>query len=465
MENIDEKIEEIKSKKYDEEAVKESLKKVQRYLKKLAGDYKSEDSSIEEIKEEALKELQQNLFAVPNNGLKVYDLSTKYRTVKELLKMEKRDNTKFKKVLNQAKILEENNPEQPLHLSLDLEKLKLTLVRNVIRSCKIKNNKDISTALHNGKGLTAVEIKDEQKAVLEAVFSGLETYGIIDEYIDKANLVLKKEKLGSLAFSKKIGLADDFSKDMDEIGLYDVLDKKFLKTMCVEDINLFSAFWQSKFFQNMQEIYTGLDIVNNLNLWQEVIDGNEEDIDKMDMKKITTVIQKARMKMALSDAIKPEEEIPEELQKEYNKFLQEEGLQGEDLEEELRKTRTETGALSNILTNIIAMQSTIIQDLKSNNMRINGWGKIEEDDEFILVAINNPDFIGPTTMQLNKDLLEDWLSKIGNRQLPEYKKGINQKYSDISNVYMPALPEFNRKKKKAELKKKPHTKGVLDYLR
>ena len=252
---------------------------------------------------------------------------------------------------------------------------------------------------------------------------------------------------------------------MDEIGLYDVLDKKFLKTMCVEDINLFSAFWQSKFFQNMQEIYTGLDIVNNLNLWQEVIDGNEEDIDKMDMKKITTVIQKARMKMALSDAIKPEEEIPEELQKEYNKFLQEEGLQGEDLEEELRKTRTETGALSNILTNIIAMQSTIIQDLKSNNMRINGWGKIEEDDEFILVAINNPDFIGPTTMQLNKDLLEDWLSKIGNRKLPEYKKGINQKYADISNVYMPALPEFNRKKKKAELKKKPHTKGVLDYLR
>ena len=87
-------------------------------------------------------------------------------------------------------------------------------------------------------------------------------------------------------------------------------------------------------------------------------------IGEIDMKKITTVIQKARMKMALSDAIKPEEEIPEELQKEYNKFLQEEGLQGEDLEEELRKTRTETGALSNILTNIIAMQSTIIQDLK-----------------------------------------------------------------------------------------------------
>ena len=54
--NINEKVEQIKSKKYDEEAVKESLKKVQRYLKKLAGDYKSEDSSIEEIKEEALKE-------------------------------------------------------------------------------------------------------------------------------------------------------------------------------------------------------------------------------------------------------------------------------------------------------------------------------------------------------------------------------------------------------------------------
>ena len=34
--NINEKIEEIKSKKYDEEAIKEALKRTQRYLKELA---------------------------------------------------------------------------------------------------------------------------------------------------------------------------------------------------------------------------------------------------------------------------------------------------------------------------------------------------------------------------------------------------------------------------------------------
>ena len=109
------------------------------------------------------------------------------------------------------------------------------------------------------------------------------------------------------------------------------------------------------------------------------------------------------------------------------------------------------------------MQSAIIQDIKSNNMRINKWGKIAEDDEFVLLGINNPNFVGPTTMQLNKDMLEDWLKKIGDRKLPEFKKEINQKYSDISSVYMPASPEFNRKKK-AEIKKKPNTE-VLDYLR
>ena len=43
--------------------------------------------SIEEIREEALKELEEGLSSVPNNGFKVYDLATKYRTVKELLKI------------------------------------------------------------------------------------------------------------------------------------------------------------------------------------------------------------------------------------------------------------------------------------------------------------------------------------------------------------------------------------------
>lgn len=461
--NIDERIEEIRNKKYDEEAIKDALKRAQKYLKELAGDYKSEGLSIEEIREEALRELQKSLFAVPKNGLKVYDLATKYRTVKELLKMEKRDNAKFNKLLNQAKELEDENPREELHTSMDMEKVKLSLVRNVIRSCKIRDNKDISTALHNGKGMTEAEIKDEQKKVLEAVFSGLETYGITDEYIAKANAVLEGEDVGSLDFAKKVGLTDDFSKDTDEIGLYDVLDKKFFKTMSVEDVNLFSAFWQSKFFQNMQEIYTGLDIVDNLDLWQEFIDGNEEDIDKMDMRRITPAIQKARMIMLIRDTIKPGEEIPEELQKEYNKFLKEEGLSEGNLEEELKQIRTETGALGNILTNIIAMQSAIIQDIKSNNMVIKKWGKIAEDDEFVLLGINNPNFVGPTTMQLNKDMLEDWLKKIGDRKLPEFKKEINQKYSDISSIYMPASPEFNRKKK-AEIKKKPNTE-VLDYLR
>ena len=88
--NISEKIEEIKNKQYDEEAIKEALKRTQRYLKELAGEYRNEGLSIEEIREEALKELEKGLSSVPNNGFKVYDLATKYRTVKELLKMYKK---------------------------------------------------------------------------------------------------------------------------------------------------------------------------------------------------------------------------------------------------------------------------------------------------------------------------------------------------------------------------------------
>lgn len=461
--NINEKIEEIKSKKYDEEAIKEALKRTQRYLKELAGDYRNEGLSIEEIREEALKELEKGLSSVPNNGFKVYDLATKYRTVKELLKMEKRDTSKLYKLLNQARELEGENPREELHTSLNMEKVKLSLLRNVIRTCRVTDNNNILTALHNGKKQTEKEIKDEQKAALEAVFSVLETYGITDEYIDKANSVLQEENVKSLSFAKKIGLADDFCRDTDEIGLYDVLDERFLKTITVEDVNLFSAFWQSNLFQNMQEVYTGLDIIDNLGLWQEVIDGNEKDIDNMSMERLTPAIQRARLILLIRDVTKKGEEIPEELQSEYAKFLQEEGLPEGDLVEEINKTRREINALGGMLTNIIAMQSTIIQDLKSGNIRTKKWGKIAENDDSILLGINNPNFVGPTTMQLDKKVLEDWLSKIGDRKIPIYKGEIDPKYSNVSNVYTLAVPAVNKRIK--EEREGEGKKPVLDYLR
>ena len=187
--NIKKEIEEVKGKKYDEEAIKGALKRTQRYLKELAGDYRNEGVEIGEIREEALAELEESLLSIPNNGFKIYDLATKYRTVKELLKMRKTDNAKLYKLLNQAKELEDKDHEEELYTSLNMEKVKLSLLRNVIRTCRVKDNNNILEALRNGKAITEKEIKDEQKALLEAAFSGLETYGITDEYIDKANSV------------------------------------------------------------------------------------------------------------------------------------------------------------------------------------------------------------------------------------------------------------------------------------
>lgn len=56
--------------------------------------------------------------------------------------------------------------------------------------------------------------------------------------------------------------------------------------------------------------------------------------------------------------------------------MQEEGLPEGDLVEEINKTRREINALGGMLTNIIAMQSTIIQDLKSGNIRTKNGEKL-----------------------------------------------------------------------------------------
>lgn len=65
--------------------------------------------------------------------------------------MEKRDTSKLYKLLNQARELEGENPREELHTSLNMEKVKLSLLRNVIRTCRVTDNNNILTALHNGK--------------------------------------------------------------------------------------------------------------------------------------------------------------------------------------------------------------------------------------------------------------------------------------------------------------------------
>lgn len=44
-----------------------------------------------------------------------------------------------------------------------------------------------------------------------------------------------------------------FCRDTDEIGLYDVLDERFLKTITVEDVNLFSAFGKVSYFKTCKK--------------------------------------------------------------------------------------------------------------------------------------------------------------------------------------------------------------------
>lgn len=90
-------------------------------------------------------------------------------------------------------------------------------------------------------------------------------------------------------------------------------------------------------------------------------------------------------------------------------------------------------------------------------------GKIAENDDSILLGINNPNFVGPTTMQLDKKVLEDWLSKIGDRKIPIYKGKIDPKYSNVSNVYTLAVPAVNKRIK--EEREGEGKKPVLDYLR
>ena len=72
-----------------------------------------------------------------------------------------------------------------------------------------------------------------------------------------------------------------------------------------------------------------------------LFDGNEKDIDNMSMERLTPAIQRARLILLIRDVTKKGEEIPEELQSEYAKFLQEEGLPEGDLVEEINKTRTD----------------------------------------------------------------------------------------------------------------------------
>lgn len=462
MKKIENKFTDILNSKYNTTEVKETLKRVQKYIKKMAGNYKDEGATLDEVKEQALSEKDSN-FDMLYDVMTIYNYSAQFRGVRELLKINKHQPLKFKKMCDYALKKEENSSDEELYSSFNMQEYTMSLLRTIIRENKIDKAEGILRKLSKGKDFTERNIKKENLKILTQIFRSLNNYGIIDEYVELNNLFLKEHGIESVSYLKETGVADDYSSDRDDIGLFDVFDKKVFDNMSSEEINLFSTVWQNIFLEEMEKIYICFSVIENLDLWEVIIDGNDEQIEQISDKSILAALQKENFLMFLKNNLEAVEEVPESLLNRYYEFIEKNGIRKKELKEEILTFGKEADFLSKVLENNTNMQTIVIQDLKSNNLQNRKWGVIENDEEFCMLIIRNSNFVGPIAIKMQTRTLESCLKKIGNTKFPKYKNANPQLIEKLCRICIPANESYN--KKVEETAKESSTSEVVDFFR
>lgn len=314
----------------------------------------------------------------------------------------------------------------------------------------------------------------------------LEEYGFIDEYIDESNFQLEQLGLGGVQYKKRNPIADEqyqveydekgkvkFDKkgnvikkkvkDAEDIGVIDALSKENLEKLSLEDLILMLAFWECKYLDERMRVSKAMATIKTLGLWDDVLEGNEQDLQRLEDVKIKGALKKD---LALSYLCGEKLVITDKMRKQYQRFLEEEGMfSGVQLEEELETTQPEAMNLRMATRDIATLEYLIMYLLQVQELKPEVWGVLKEDetveDEGVTVAVESRTFRGPLLMSISKQALQGLLRTDGSNY-PVYPKELDKTYCDImSKIYIPSNKFFNNLVKNA-FKENPESKFLAN---
>lgn len=466
-------IEEIKKENINQEETKKYILAIKRVVKKAYESCKDEQEESE-ILEEYLEDY--------NNDLKfrgktqdIFNKMLMYNAYKNILRDFKGNKSNFDSIMRDAKKRESDNNASTITLNTNTKEAMISAIRYVIRTKNVIKEKEILNALQEEKSKVSKYLKDKMIDVMRDSVTLLNEYGFIDEYIAEANEELKELGLSELQYEKRNPIPDkqydengQLVKDVEDIGVIDTFAKDNLEQLPLEDLVFMTAFWESKYLQERLGLSKAMSTVKTLNLWNTLLHEDDQAIQDLDPLMVEGALKKD---LALTYLYKNEATITNKMNKQYRKFIEKEGIQGNpELEEELKELLPEMSNLESAARDVAILECLILHQIRTKESKVKKWGVIECDEVDndleeksggITFAIENKNFRGTLVMSLPKYLLKDFF-RIEESQLPKYDKELNSIYCDImSKLYLPTNKYFTNLIQKA-YKENPQSELLAD---
>ena len=469
--------------KYLEEAQKENIDAnrtknymllIRRCFINFMGD--EDEFTKEEYLIQFLETYREDFKRDPITTLKNVYILSQYNSYKELLNLAKGNQAKFAKLLETAQKLESVSNTEKLNISLNAEEQLLRSLRDVIREFPKIKGKDLLSMLQRRKVYVADYLKNNLISSIQQNASFLAEFGILDEYIEFANSIIKKLDLPELILSKRGIPADEYGdgkgntvkygekrkcfvkydetgkeiasgEELDEYyedyGVVDMFDTDYLKSLSPEDLIMMDMFWRSKYLEERMEMAKAMYVIRDLDLWQDIIGDNENKILSFDNENILE---------ALKRYSNPKSEVEEE-QPQKRKIFGRKKKKKDIEESEEKKNKIdfeEAEFLSRVARDVVLQECAVISKLKAKDFSVRTWGTIEQEGDLvedqITIAIDNANFRGTVLMAVPKSALIEFIGT-SDVKLPKYKdtEKIDDLYSSImSKLYLPASNYFRR---------------------
>lgn len=509
-ENFEKMFESLKKQDLNPENTKKYILKIKRVLEQIK---ENEENNLtdNEIKESFEKDYKKDL-ELKAKASNIYVYIKKQRICQKILEIYKGNKNEFNRKMKTAKKLEEIDSNEDLKLALDDEKDVMRALRGAVRS--VKYYKDNKRSRYYGKSELDI-IKEQEKennqlakriliTGIEQNIKYLEKFGIIDDYINEANLTLEQLDLSELKYKKRNPITDDqvipvpdgtilpFKdengkeiqylaedskvKEIDEdVGVLDIFEKGNLEKMPLEELLLLHLFWESKTAETNFEVSKAKKTIDYLGLWNKVINEDEETIKNIPSKDIKKALKKD---LAITYLTRDGVEYTDSIVEKYTKFVdgQDENIEenqkdesklekvkkvfkGNKARKELIKTKREEilsevnsmkGNISKFeskMADMMTFECLILEKLQAKEFKSKTkWGVLDKLDDAreneVVIAIKNSNYRGTFIMSILEMYLKTYFNK-EKLDLPVFKSELNEQYAGImAKIYLPKSKHF-----------------------
>lgn len=285
-------------------------------------------------------------------------------------------------------------------------------------------------------------LKENEKRRLKEAGKFFKKYGLLEEMIKKTNNDYEEIGLSEMKYQTRTeGIQED-------IGVENIFEDEYIETLDEEQLEVLNAYWQNRYTKEAKNIKETLFIMENLQLWGQILNDNILDnitdddlwnsVQKIEV--CNKVFKEVKKQATAEERIGPNilcnvinlDKIDPNFKEQYEKYFNQAFPQ---------KSNDFIGdfiigqSSRNIIDIIYGIKNTNIKQLLLNierNSKITNWGYIEEKrsggnsikrkKENILIGIDYPGFNIPIKLHTNREeLLEYYKDTKENTIIPIYE--------------------------------------------